>query len=63
MLQLIEIDGKKFHADDDGVVILDEYGEPIPAHICLCFAHCPSECVCGAWSIPYDDDDWLVNHH
>ena len=63
MLQIIEIDGKKFHADDDGVVILDEDGEPIPAHICLCFAHCPSECGCGAWCIPLpgDDDDWLIN--
>lgn len=56
MLQIIEIDGEKYHADDDGVVILDENEEPIPAKICLCFAHCPSECCCGAWDMPYDED-------
>jgi hypothetical protein len=57
MLQIIKIDGKKYHADDEGVVILDENEEPIPAKICLCFAHCASSCVCGAWDIPLFDDD------
>lgn len=42
--------------------ILDENGEYIPATICLCHAHEPSECCCGCvtnwpdYPQPYDYD-------
>lgn len=48
-LTIIEIDGKEYHADDEGKPLREENGDLIPAHICLCWAHGPSECVCGAW--------------
>lgn len=46
----------EYHIDDDGNLILDELGRPIPNTVCLCYAHEPSECLCGAW----DDivEDW-----
>jgi hypothetical protein len=62
MLTLIEIDGKLFHASEKydqntgefigEEVLLDENGNMIPARICLCFAHEPSECCCAttSWS-------------
>lgn len=60
MLQIIEIDGKEYHADDDGIVILDEDGDPIPSHVCICHAYSDTECVCSAWDRPLpNDDDWL----
>ena len=60
MLQIIEIDGKEYHADDDGIVILDEDGDPIPSHVCICHAYSDMECVCSAWDRPLpNDDDWL----
>ena len=31
-------------------------GEPIPKTVCICAAHCDSECCCGAWSGAYDED-------
>lgn len=60
MLQIVEIDGKNYHADDDGIVLLDENGDPIPSHICICHAYSDNECLCSAWSRPIpNDDDWL----
>ena len=65
MFSTIELDGTEYHAragswDDEGNVLTwdlvpDENGEPIPADICLCFAHSASECCCGAW---YRDHYW-----
>jgi hypothetical protein len=46
-----EIEGKLYHTNYDGSLILDENNEPIEAHICLCAAHDSSECCCGAWDI------------
>jgi hypothetical protein len=45
-----------YHYDDEGNFILDEYGYPIPAYICICAAHSTFECCCGAWEkeIPSD---------
>ena len=40
-----------FHLDEDDEPILNESGDPIPNEVCICFAHCASECVCGAWDI------------
>lgn len=46
----------EYHTDYEGKLVVDENGEPIPIHICLCAAHGPSECVCGAWDdVPWDD--------
>lgn len=62
MLQIVEIDGKNYHADDDGIVILDEDGDPIPSHICICHAYSDNECICNAFSrpIPNENDyDWV----
>lgn len=39
----------EYHKDEDGNYLLDSDNEPIPKTICICFAHSPSECVCGAW--------------
>ena len=36
-------------------LLLDEHGNPIPLDQCICAAHSPSECACGAWS---SDDYW-----
>lgn len=48
----IEIEGRLYHARD-GVVLVDpEGGEPIPYHICICFARDSADCVCGAWDYP-----------
>ena len=35
--------------------ILDENGNYIPATICLCHAHEPSECVCGCVSWTFEE--------
>lgn len=47
----IEIDGILYHARD-GELLREENGDPIPADICLCWAHSANECVCGAWDRP-----------
>lgn len=47
-----EDDEKEYHTDEDGELILDEYGEPIESYICLCFAKSEFECMCGAWNVP-----------
>jgi len=39
----------RYHLDYEGNYLLDEDGEKIPAHICICAAWDESECVCGAW--------------
>jgi hypothetical protein len=31
-------------------LMLDERDQPIPDTICICFAHSPFECCCGAWN-------------
>ena len=49
------VDWCDFHVDDEGNLILDENDKPIPKNICLCFAHGPTECCCGAWD---DVEDW-----
>jgi hypothetical protein len=58
MLDVVEIGGHSYHAtpklDDEGQIvswdlILDENGEMIPSHVCLCSAYTASECCCGAW--------------
>lgn len=48
----VDVDNVSYHADNDGELLLDEDGDPIPSHICICFAHSDNECVCGAWSRP-----------
>lgn len=50
MSNFIEIEGKLYH-EDEGTWLLDEFNNPIPAHICICAAHSEYECVCGAWGI------------
>ena len=60
MNNLIEIDGKFYHADDDGELLLDEDDEPIPSWKCICFAYSAIECVCGGWDRPipgYESDE------
>ena len=48
-------DGKDYHFDTyTGKFLIDERGELIPAHICICFARDKFECGCGAW---YDGGD------
>lgn len=37
------------HLNWDRSLVLDENDNPIPLHICVCFAHSSSECCCGAW--------------
>lgn len=56
----IDIDGKNYHADDDGNILLDEDGDSIPSYVCICFAHSAIECSCGAWDrpIPGIDKRW-----
>lgn len=55
-----KVDDNEYHIDDDGNLILDELGRPIPSTVCLCHAHEPSECMCGAWDdIAYD---WYDNN-
>lgn len=71
MLTLKEAeDGLLYHAQreyddstedykEESEFILDENGDKIPAHICLCFAHEPSECCCATTSwegYRYDDN-------
>ena len=71
MLTLKEhTDGNWYHAQYIFNEALDDYSEEtefiydednclIPAHICLCFAHTPSECCCATTSwegYRYDDD-------
>lgn len=51
MSYTITIDNEEYHAED-GEPILDENGEPIPKHICICAAHNAYECCCGAWDVP-----------
>lgn len=51
----VEIDGVEYHCDYEGNLLLDSEGEPIPASICICAAHGPHECCCGAWD---DVTDW-----
>lgn len=59
MQELVYIGDIAYHADDDGELLLDEDDDPIPAYICICFAHSDNECVCGAWSRPLPgDDEW-----
>lgn len=48
----------EFHRDADGELILDEDSNPIPSGICLCSAHSPSECICGAWD---DVEEWIYD--
>ena len=49
--------GTDYHLNDDGSLILDEQGNPIPLTICLCAAREPYECVCGAWD-DVDPNEW-----
>ena len=42
---------EKYHVDWEGGEVLDEYGYPIPIHICICAARSPYECCCGAWDV------------
>ena len=54
------MDNGEYHLNWDGKLLLDEQGEPIPKSICICFAHEPNECVCGAWDDVegwYDDEN------
>lgn len=45
---------KTYHKQD-GKYLLDEFGNKIPSHICICFAHSISDCVCGAWDIDLEE--------
>lgn len=54
--RIVYIDDISYHADD-GEILLDEDGDPIPSYICICFAHSDNECGCGAWSRPLPGDD------
>ena len=49
---------QSYHKDSEGKYILDENGDKISTSICLCYARCPSECVCGAWDDVEDDYEW-----
>lgn len=43
----------------DAEFILDESGNKIPAHVCICYAREPSECSCATTSwkgYRYDED-------
>ena len=53
----VYIDDISYHADDDGELLLDEDGYPIPSYICICFAHSANACSCGAWDRPLPGDD------
>lgn len=59
MLGTTMIDGLAYHTDDDGLLLFDEYNEPIPAYICICAAHGEHECCCGAWERKIEGYDWL----
>lgn len=58
MLGTTMIDGMQYHTDDDGLLLLDEYNEPILSYICICAAHGAHECVCGAWDRKIEGYDW-----
>lgn len=63
-------DGELYHAEcrvnpetdeyeEESTFLYDEYGNLIPAHICLCHAYEPGECCCATTSwenYRYDDD-------
>jgi len=53
-IEPIDIDGRLYHARDGQLLTDPDNNEPIPYHICICFAKGSFECVCGAWdySIP-----------
>lgn len=55
MSRRVMVEGEWYHANDEGELLREEDGSLIPASICLCFAHGPSECVCGAWDDQSDD--------
>lgn len=55
-MEPIEIDGILYHARD-GELLREENGDPIPAHVCICWAHNEYECVCGAWDMPIQRAD------
>ena len=60
MNNLIEIDGKFYHADDDGNPYVDEDDELIPSWKCICYAYSAIECDCGGWDRPipgYESDE------
>ena len=60
MIETITIEGKNYHAEEiDGVLIpfTNERGEFIPKSVCLCHAYSDNECVCGAWSGVYDEEE------
>lgn len=40
-----------YHVDEDENPILDEEGDLIPEHICICYAHGYNDCCCGAWDV------------
>ena len=57
--RIVYIDDIAYHADDDGVLLFDEDGDPILSHICICFAHNANACSCGAWDRPLPgDEEW-----
>lgn len=41
----------KYHTDDDGKLLLDERGDPIPSYQCICLARDSFECCCGGWDV------------
>lgn len=51
-----------FHFDDyNRRYYRDENNQKIPEHICLCYAHEPSECCCDctSWDLSmYNEDDY-----
>jgi len=69
---MIEIDGVYYHSTeiyDDNYenvigeeLVLDEQGEPIPSTICICAAHEPNECCCGAWD-DVDPVEWYSDEY
>ena len=58
--RFIEIDGKWYHRiEGTDEPMCWEDGEPMAAYVCLCYAKCASECVCGAWDFAVDCRDEL----
>jgi hypothetical protein len=55
-MNIVEIDGKRYHADYDDTTLTFDNGDYIPETVCICAAHNANECCCGAWDVRIEDD-------